>query len=291
MSRYRVTHRTEYVYAESVPLCHNAVHLQPRDTEQQKTYDAQIAITPQPAVRTDRRDFFGNFVTHFAIQEPHRRLAILSTSEVDVEPTVIPTQVKALLWDDLARQMIRPTTPDLIDASQFIYDSPQVARDPLLAGYAKPSFPAGKMLVEAVSDLMLRIHDEFTFDTTATTIGTPVLDVLKHRHGVCQDFAHLMIGCLRSMGLPARYVSGYLLTSPAPGKPRLVGTDASHAWVSVYFPDHGWIDFDPTNGLIVSDQHVTLATARDYDDVCPVKGVIIGGRNHRLHVSVDVEPL
>ena len=291
MSRYRVTHRTEYVYAESVPLCHNAVHLQPRDTQRQKAYDAQIAITPQPAVRTDRRDFFGNFVTHFAIQEPHRRLAILSTSEVDVEPTVIPTQVKALLWDDLARQMIRPTTPDLIDASQFIYDSPQVARDPLLAGYAKPGFPAGKPLVEAVGDLMLRIHDEFTFDTTATTIGTPVLDVLKHRHGVCQDFAHLMIGCLRSMGLPARYVSGYLLTSPAPGKPRLVGTDASHAWVSVYFPDHGWIEFDPTNGLIVSDQHVTLATARDYDDVCPVKGVIIGGRNHRLHVSVDVEPL
>jgi len=291
MSRYRVTHRTEYVYADFVPLCHNSVHLQPRDTPRQTTRDCQIVITPHPASRGDRVDFFGNHVTHFAIQEPHRRLAILSTCEADVAPTVIPDDALSVLWEDAAARLARPVGAELIDAAQFVYDSPQVARHERLAAYARPSFESKKPLFDGVNELMLRIHDEFTFDTTATTIGTPVLEVLDHRHGVCQDFAHLMTGCLRSIGLAARYVSGYLLTKPPPGKPRLIGTDASHAWVSVYFAGTGWIDFDPTNGLVVSDQHVTIASARDYDDVCPVKGVVVGGRNHRLHVSVDVEPL
>ena len=177
-------------------------------------------------------------------------------------------------------------------ARQFTFDSTYVASSPELADYARPSFAAGRSLLDCATDLTQRIFADFTFDSGATVIGTPVLDVLHHRHGVCQDFAHLEIGCLRSLGLAARYVSGYLVTKPPPGRPRLVGADTSHAWLSAYFPDYGWIDFDPTNGVIPSAEHITLAWARDYDDLSPVRGGwSVGGHRHSLAVSVDVEPV
>jgi transglutaminase-like putative cysteine protease len=218
-------------------------------------------------------------------------LQIVARSLVEVKPFEVPKQFWWPAWDEVVRILQDRREEAVLEAQQFVPDSPYVKRDPQLAEYARPSFMPGRPLLDCVTELMNRINREFRFDKNATTIGTPVLEVLQHKHGVCQDFAHLMIGCLRSLGLAARYVSGYLSTMPPPGCERIVGGDASHAWVSVFFPDFGWIDFDPTNNVIPSAGHITLGWARDYDDISPVRGVVVGGRRHSLQVSVDVEPL
>jgi transglutaminase-like putative cysteine protease len=288
--RYHVSHITRYVYGDSVPLCHNILHLEPRRTDRQRVLAHSLSIAPNPIARSQRLDFFGNPVTWFSIQEPHDTLSIVARSEVDVQPFDPPAGLWLPNWEQAVAMLSVPSSPDLLDARQFTLESPFVALSPQLAEYARPSFPPARQLLECVSELTQRIFHDFTFDTAATTIGTPVLDVLRHRHGVCQDFAHLQIGCLRSLGLAARYVSGYLVTHPPAGKPRLVGADTSHAWLGVFFPDFGWIDFDPTNGVIPTSEHITVAWARDYDDVSPVRGVVVGGRKHSLAVSVDVEP-
>jgi transglutaminase-like putative cysteine protease len=289
--KYKVIHSTEYFYGDSVPLGHNVVHLQPRETDRQSVKSHALAITPNPMVKSDRIDFFGNPVSWFTLAEPHDRLKIVARSEVEVKSFATPTGLWWPSWEQVADTLRQRRGPELLDARQFTFDSVFVSSHPELAEYARPSFAPGRHLLECATDLTNRIHADFTFDSGATTIGTPVLDVLHHRHGVCQDFAHLQIGCLRSLGLAARYVSGYLVTKPPPGRPRLVGADTSHAWVSVYFPDVGWIDFDPTNAVIPSDGHITVGWARDYDDVSPVRGVVVGGHRHSLSVSVDVEPI
>ncbi|MDB5295903.1 MAG: transglutaminase domain protein [Phycisphaerales bacterium] len=295
--RYRVQHITEYRYAEPVPLCHNVVHLRPRETDRQACEATEIDVTPAPAARRDRVDFFGNHAMFLGLQEPHRQLRIECTSEVEVKPFAPPADFDWPAWEDVADRLGTccrggpPPDPDLLDARQFSFDSPQVPRAAALADYARPSFPPGRPVLDALLDLNRRIYTEFKFDSSATDVGTPVLEVLEHRRGVCQDVAHLAIGCLRSLGLAARYVSGYLRTRPPPGRPRLVGCDASHAWLSAFVPGFGWLDLDPTNGVVPSDGHITVGWARDYDDIAPVKGVIVGGRGHRLSVSVDVEPL
>ncbi|MDB5334112.1 MAG: transglutaminase domain protein [Phycisphaerales bacterium] len=290
--KYKVTHTTQYYYGEQVPLCHNVVHLKPRDTERQTCLSHAIGISPSPTTMRERLDFFGNPVEWFSVQEPHETLKIVAQSLVQVkggfEP---PTGLWWPAWDEVARMLGGRRDAALLDARQFTFDSTFVPIDAELAEYARPSFAPGRPMLDCVVELTNRIYSEFKFDSGVTTIGTPVLDVLHHRHGVCQDFAHLQIGCLRSLGLAARYVSGYLVTRPPPGRARLVGADTSHAWVSAYFPDYGWIDFDPTNGLIPAVGHITLGWARDYDDISPVRGVVVGGRHHRLGVSVDVEPL
>jgi transglutaminase-like putative cysteine protease len=249
-----------------------------------------LELTPNPLVRNERIDFFGNPATWFSLQEPHDRLRIISRNTVEVRPVSLPTEFPWPAWDHVALQL-QGRDRHLLDAKQFLFNSPHVTTHGLLAEYARPSFAPGRSLLDCVTELTNRIYDEFTFDTDMTTVGTPILDVLRHRHGVCQDFAHLQIGCLRSLGLAARYVSGYFNTAPPSGKPRLVGADASHAWVSIFFPDLGWIDFDPTNGLLPSDGHIAVGWARDYGDVSPVRGVVVGGRRHWLNVSVDVEPV
>lgn len=289
--RYKVVHSTEYYYGDAVPLCHNVLHLHPRETERQRVVSHVIGITPNPLSRSERVDFFGNPVTWFTLQEPHESLKIVMRAEVEVKTYETPTGLFWPAWEQVARMLRELRRPDTLDARQFTFDSTYVAANPELVEYARPSFPAGRSLLDCATELTKRIFADFTFDSGATTIGTPVLDVLHHRHGVCQDFAHLGIGCLRSMGLAARYVSGYLVTKPPPGRPRLVGADTSHAWIAVYFPDYGWIDFDPTNGIIPSAAHITLAWARDYDDISPVRGVVVGGHQHSLVVSVDVEPI
>ncbi len=289
--KLRIVHQTSYHYTEPVSLCQNTLHLQPRWCDRQVLLSCAIEVTPEPAVRAERVDFFGNPEMYLAVQEPHRHLKITARSEVDVAPSAIDKTMPSMPWDSVADTLRASRDRTAIEALQYTYESPLVPRHPMLADYARPSFPPGRPLMEAVFHLTERIHDEFTFDTRATNVGTPILDVLLHRHGVCQDFAQLQIGCLRSLGLPARYVSGYLLTNPPPGQNRLVGADASHAWVSIYFPGTGWIDFDPTNAMIPSDNHITICWARDYDDVSPVKGVILGGRHHALSVSVDVAPV
>jgi transglutaminase-like putative cysteine protease len=228
-------------------------------------------------------------VTWFSIQEPHRGLNVESHSEVEVQPFTPPQGTGSGAWDLVPATIGSGLDPATLDAGQYTFDSPYIARDTRLGDYARSDFPPGRSLLECVTALTLRIHREFIFDKSATSIGTPILEVLQNRRGVCQDFAHLQIGCLRSLGLAARYVSGYLVTCPPPGQPKLAGVDASHAWVSVFFPNHGWIDFDPTNGLIPSNEHITLGWARDYEDIGPVKGVIVGGHRHSVRVSVDVQ--
>ena len=287
--KFNVTHVTEYFYGEPVPLCHNIVHLRPRETPRQEVLSHTLQVTPHPLVSSDRLDFFGNQATWFAIQEPHSQLRIVGRSLVDLKVFEPPTGFWWPAWEEVPRMLVQRRDKDLLEARQFTFESPHIALAPELADYARPSFAPGRPLLECVTELTQRIHREFTFDKQVTTIETPVLEVLQHRHGVCQDFAHLQIGCLRSLGLAARYVSGYLHTQPPPGKPRLVGTDASHAWVSVFFPDFGWMDFDPTNGVIPSSGHISLGWARDYSDISPVRGVVVGGRRHSLRVSVDVE--
>jgi transglutaminase-like putative cysteine protease len=285
---YRVTHTTTYTYREPVSLCHNLAHLTPRPSARQTTDDFRLLIDPDPAVVHERADFFGNPVTFFTVQEPHTKLTVRAEHVTAVRPFDPPDPAATPPWEAVRDALRAARTPTALDAYQYAFDSPYIKSSAALAEYAAASFPPGRPLLEAALDLTGRIHRDFRYDPKATTLSTSLAEVLVGRRGVCQDFAHLEIGCLRSLGLAARYVSGYLLTRPAAGKERLVGADASHAWVSVYCPGWDWIDLDPTNDLVPSAEHILLAWGRDYDDVSPVKGVILGGGDHRIAVSVDV---
>jgi transglutaminase-like putative cysteine protease len=289
--RYQVRHLTEYTYADPVTLSHHLVHLAPRADNGQMTGKRELNIIPAPAFRRERIDAFGNRVTYFSIEEPHRRLSVETLFEVTVPPAARPPLLFPASWESVRDALLGARRADAVEAFSYTFDSPHVRASRALAAYAAPSFPAGRPFLDAVMGLTRRIHDEYVYDPRATTVATPLAQVLEQRRGVCQDFAHLQIGCLRSLGLPCRYVSGYLLTRPPPGRPRLVGADASHAWVSVHLPDFGWVDFDPTNGLMPGEQHVTVACGRDFADVTPVRGVIMGGGPHELKVEVDVSPL
>lgn len=289
--RYKVSHTTSYSYSETVPICHNEVHLTPRDHAHQTCAYSRLLIKPSPATMDRRIDYFGNHVNYFTVQEGHHRLSVTAVSKVEVRPVELPRAADTPPWEQVRDSLRSEPRRELLAASQFAFDSPFVRLLPELAEYAGPSFAPGRSLLEAVLHLTNRINTEFKYDPSATQINTPPLEVLRLRKGVCQDFAHLQIGCLRSMGLAARYVSGYLLTEPPPGQPRLVGADASHAWLSVFFPGLGWLDFDPTNDQIPSTRHVTLAWGRDYGDVCPIRGIFVGGGHHGMHVSVDVVPV
>jgi transglutaminase-like putative cysteine protease len=310
--KYRITHITVYSYSQPVGLCQNEARLQPRNFWRQNCDNSHFEIYPTPVDFHERLDFFGNRVAYFAIQQPHNKLTVTAISEV----TVFPKQNTLDLFNQLSWEQVqnllqessiqgqsqgqlqsqqgqiqfqnREQSPELMDAKQYLLDSPMVTVTPELAGYAQPSFQPNRPLVEVVHDLMGRIYREFTYDPTFTTIATPLSDVLNFRRGVCQDFAHLAIGCLRAYGMAAKYISGYVETLPNPGTQRLVGADASHAWFSVFIPGSGWLDFDPTNNKVPLDQHITLAWGRDYSDVTPLKGIAFGGGQHTLSVSVDV---
>ena len=289
--RYRVTHETLYTYADPVQLSHNLAHLQPLDDARQTVESFSLDVDPEPAVLAERVDCWGNASHFLLIQESHRQLRVVARSEVDVHPVPLPEPETTATWESVAASMrSRPQGPFAM-ASQFRHPSPFV---PLLAAareYALVSFVPGRPLGEAAFDLMHRVHREFRYDPDATSVATPLAEIFRGRHGVCQDFAHAMIASLRSMGLAARYVSGYLETRPPPGKARLVGADASHAWLQFWCPDHGWIDLDPTNDTAPSERHITVAVGRDFGDVTPLKGLLLGGSGQNVHVSVDVEPL
>lgn len=286
--KYRLIHTTRYDYNESVSLCHNEAHLAPRPTPFQFVVYNQINISPSPSLQREHLDFFGNLTTYFSIQFPHKQLSVTSESEVHLQ------EITYNLWNSPSWEQVSAilnndsTNPSLLEAREFVLDSPFVAVTDELRAYALPSFLAGRSILDATNDLMNRVFTEFVYDPHFTTIVTPLTDVLEHKRGVCQDFAHLMIGCIRSMGLAARYVSGYLETLPPPGQQKLQGSDASHAWLAVFVPDLGWVDFDPTNNKIPSNQHITTAWGRDYSDVTPLKGIIFGGGDNVLNVSVDV---
>ncbi|MFA5983386.1 MAG: transglutaminase family protein [Methylococcaceae bacterium] len=296
--KFQITHNTIYDYSQSVRLCQNEARLNPRDFWRQRCLSSHIEVTPTAADFQERVDFFGNRVAYFAIQQAHTRLVVSATSEVLVLPTATtPAVISQMPWEQVQTLLQDLTSPpphpgnglyDLLDAKQYLIDSPMVKVTPELADYAHASFLPGCPLNDVVADLMHRIHKDFVYDPAFTTIATPLSDVLAHRRGVCQDFAHLAIGCLRAYGIAARYVSGYIETMTEPGKPRLVGADASHAWFAVFVPDMGWLEFDPTNNSQPYDQHITVAWGRDYSDVTPLKGIAFGGGQHLLTVSVDV---
>jgi len=288
---YRVSHTTTYRYAEPVSICHNELRLTPRNRPGQSTLRSQLLVEPTPSTLRTHVDYFGNAVTFLTLQEPHDRLTITAMSQVAVNPLPPPAIADTPAWEAVAARLRRERTAEMVGASELVFESPHVRIDDEVRRFAAPSFPAGRAVLPAVLELTQRIHDACTYDPEATTVATPVAEVLRERRGVCQDFAHLELACLRSLGLAARYVSGYIKTVPSATKARLVGADASHAWLAVYVPDLGWVDVDPTNDQIAGGEHVTLAWGRDYGDVPPVKGVVLGGGEHTMRVAVDVVPV
>jgi transglutaminase-like putative cysteine protease len=289
--KYRVTHSTKYNYSENVTLCHNVAHLLPRTTPQQTCRISELKISPLPVAVNEWSDLFGNRQASFSIQLPHTELIVTAISEVEVSSLgSLLNDAFPTAWEQAIDYMQTASDPETIDARMYVLESEFIEFSDEVRNYTDTSFTPGRPLLEAVEDLMHRIYKEFDYVPGFSSIATPLGEVLKHRKGVCQDFAHLAIACLRMQGLAARYVSGYLETIPPAGKPRLVGADASHAWFSVFVPHQGWIDFDPTNAQIPAEQHITVAWGRDYADVAPLKGVIFGGGDkNKLKVSVDVE--
>jgi len=290
--KYNVIHETVYRYESPVVLSQQLLHLTPRVLDFQALDQHRIEVRPEPAETSARSDYFGNPVTQIVLAAPHASLTVRAESRVAVAARAAPASGGS--WEAARERLREPSGAALLEPMQFLYESPHVECFRDLAAYAAPSFGAGRDSVDAALDLTRRIHADFTFDPKATSVSTPLREVLARRRGVCQDYAHFMIGCLRTLGLPARYVSGYILTTPPPGKPRLVGADASHAWVSVWCGassgPSGWVDLDPTNDMLVSDEHITLAWGRDFSDVTPMRGVILGGGEQELAVHVTVVP-
>jgi transglutaminase-like putative cysteine protease len=287
--RFRLRHQTRYLYDLEVSVALHVARLRPRETPTQQCMCHRLEITPAPASTQERVDYFGNTATFLTMEGKHREFAVTAFSEVEVRPPVHPPLDQTPPWDEVRALCAGSLYNHDTAAAEFAYDSEHVRRSPDFASYARPSFPAGRPLLEAVSDLNRRIHRDFAFDNEATSVATPVEEVLRLRAGVCQDFAHLGIACLRSMGIPARYVSGYIETLPPPGQPKLVGADASHAWFSVWCPGVGWVDFDPTNRLMPTDRHIVVGWGMDFSDVSPVRGILLAQGAHTLEVSVDVE--
>ena len=285
---YRIVHITDYRYVDSVATSHHQLHLSPRDDERQACRRETLEVTPTPASRVDRVDYFGNRTTYFELQEPHRELTVESRCEVELLPVPPPPSSGGPAWEKVRDLVRQPIDAELLAACDMTYASPFARLSADVRAYAAPSFTPGRPLLDVVADLTHRIHADLTYDPEATVVSTPVDEVLRLRRGVCQDFAHLEIACLRAMGVPVRYVSGYLVTQPPPGQPRLVGADASHAWLAVYWPGRGWIPTDPTNDVVPDSKHIALAWGRDFGDVTPMRGVIVGGSRHDLRVSVDV---
>lgn len=281
--KYRLRHRTTYAYVEPVDIATHMLHLTPRQTGRQRVLAAEILSEPAPSSRNTATDHFGNLVTWLFLERPHTRLELVLNALVEVAAPP-PPEGAAIAWDAL-----EAATP--WDAAEFLFDSPLVPHSPPARAYAEPSFTPGRDAFQAVRELTARIRRDFTFKPGVTSISTPVDQVLTLKAGVCQDFAHVMIACLRAHGVPARYVSGYIRTRPRPGEERRRGSDVSHAWVAAWLgPSLGWIEVDPTNDLVVSNEHVMLGHGRDYADVSPVRGVLLGGGRHAVTVGVDLEP-
>ena len=287
--KHRVTHKTIYRYSEPASLSQNELLLQPRQTVTQQVLQSRLMIAPEPQYLQQRTDYFGNITHVFMVQQPHNELTMTAASIVETSPPFIPRPETTPAWETVVRRLADHNQVADLDAYQFVFASPFITTGLDAMAYARTSFPAGTPLLLGALDLIRRIFTDFKYDKTATTVDTSVDQVLANRKGVCQDFAHLAISCLRSLGLAARYVSGYLKTTPPPGKPKLIGVDASHAWISLFVPDEGWVDLDPTNNLIPIETHIILAWGRDYGDVTPMKGVVMGGGKHTLSVQVDVE--
>jgi transglutaminase-like putative cysteine protease len=283
---YDIRHKTTFDYEEMVSVSHHVLHLAPRRHPLQSCLESETVVQPKPAVDSSGEDYFGNPIQHLTVQKPHKQLVVDAHSRVEVRPAAQALAVEqSAPWETVRDQL---AAYEALDAYELIFESPYVVGNDAIREYALQSFAPGHPILAATLDLTSRIHREFRYRGGVSDVSTPVSDVFAMRQGVCQDFAHLEIACLRSLGLAARYVSGYLLTRPPEGKEKLVGSDASHAWVSVFAGDLGWVDFDPTNDTIPGVEHVTFAHGRDYGDVSPINGFIVGGGTHRVSVAVDV---
>jgi transglutaminase-like putative cysteine protease len=279
------THITRYWYSDTVSTCHTEVHLAPRPRPNQVLLEHSLTVSPAPDSMASREDYFGNEVSAFSIHEPHRELIITSRSQADLTPLSPPHLDLSPPWEQVREEADARETPASFEAGQFVFESPHVQIAAPFANYAQKSFDAGRHFLDGVNHLSQRIYEDFKYDQRATTISTPVAEVFESKRGVCQDFAHLMIACLRSLHLPARYLSGYVRSDR-----KFTGGGASHAWVSVWCPVFGWQDFDPTNNVMPQGDHLTLSWGRDYSDVPPVKGVALGGGEQVISVSVEVAP-
>jgi transglutaminase-like putative cysteine protease len=288
--KYTIQHKTAYTYLEPVSLCHNIARLVPRNTREQICKNTRIEITPEPDRINEYEDFFGNKVIYFSIEKEHWELTVKVTSEVERNVTgQLKSQVyRNMVLEDVKKELSELKT-DALDIKQYLYETPMTVSDENILKYTLQSFTPGRSIFEATDDLTKRIYTDFEFKPGYTTISTPLTVVMRERKGVCQDFAHMAIACLRSIGLPARYVSGYIETLSREGVEKLIGVDASHAWFSVYITGIGWTDFDPTNNCLVSDQHITIGWGRDYADIAPLEGIILSSGSHELIVSVDVK--
>jgi transglutaminase-like putative cysteine protease len=288
---YNILHRTTYKYKYPVSVGDHVACLKPRSFANNQLLQNEMQIAPAPRTITERVDYFGNVLCFFTVQEPHKELVVESRSKVKIGADESRDTFASLPWEDSTQRLALDYRREALEAFQFQFESPRIRIKPEFAEYALASFTPARPMREALWDLTTRIYRDFRFDSKSTNVRTTVEEVFKKRRGVCQDFAHVQIACLRSINVAARYVSGYLRTYPPPGKPRLVGADASHAWVSAYCRGLGWLDMDPTNNVAPSDGHVTLAWGRDYSDVSPLRGLILGGGHHTLDVAVDMEPV
>lgn len=286
--KYKISHITRYHYGETASLSHNELFLIPRNTPTQNCTESTVTLSPSPATFSRRKDYFGNTAATTTIQTPHSVLEISAVSQVTLIPPerIIPEQTPP--WEEVKKSVWQHRSREDLEAFQFVFASSMIPVNERFAEWAKDLFQPETPILRAALDLTNRIYTEFKYDSKATTTTTPVETAFDMKQGVCQDFAHIEIACLRSLGLSARYVSGYLHTMPPPGKPKLVGADASHAWLALYIPGTGWVGLDPTNNIIPENQHLTLAWGRDYSDVTPVKGTVLGGGQHQLNVAVDV---
>ena len=286
--KYEIEHTTQYDYDAPVPVCHNIVYLMPRNTRFQTRLDYRLAVAPEPEQITTRTDYFGNTAQLYSISASHRQLRITASSTVDVTPRELPSPSCTPPWESVCAKVVADQSAGGLENRQFAFPSCHVPFHRDLAQYARESFVPNRPILDALSHLNTRIHTDIVYDPKATTVSTPISEVFRLRRGVCQDLSHMMLGCLRPLGIAARYVSGYLRTTPAEGMPRLVGADASHAWVSVFCGDAGWVDVDPTNDTFALADHITVAWGRDFSDLCPVTGMFVGGAKHQVSVAVDV---
>lgn len=286
---YNIVHRTICKYRYTVSVGKHVACLRPRHLPGQELIQTELLIEPSPAIVTERTDYFGNLHYYFTIQEPHRELVVEARNEVRVHqsPSIFPKA--SMSWEEAVKHLANDQSVAGLDAFQFRFESPRIKPQSEYAAYALRSFLPGRPLREALLDLTSRIYSDFKFDSKVTNVRTTTEEVFRKRRGVCQDFAHLQIACLRSLNLAARYVSGYIRTYPPPGKPKLVGADASHAWLSAFCPGEGWLDLDPTNNVVPHGDHVIIGWGRDYGDVSPLHGLIVGGGTNDLTVAVDMD--
>jgi len=286
--KYKVTHITDYIYEFPATLCHNLMFQIPQNVSFQQVQEYRCEITPKPSCEIERTDFFGNKYLYFSVERPHKNLTVNSKSVVELSapPWISVKPAETMPWEKVVDFL--HSTKSSTDIRQYYLESNHVQFVDGISAYALKSFTPKRPIMEAMLDLNTRIFHDFTFTPGFTDISTPLEKVFKHKKGVCQDFAHFSLGCLRAIGLSARYVSGYLETLPPPGKPKMLGADASHAWIAVYIPGHDWVEFDATNNLLVNDRHIRVAVGRDFADVTPLKGIVYSGSEQEMKVSVDV---